>query len=127
MTRPVRLRLSRAAGFDLQAHSDAVNGLPAIAVARPGRFKNPFIVGRDGDRARCVDLHRQLIAGHLCLTARADIAEQEKVLAAFRAGWCDLVGHNLACWCRIPEDGADDICHASTLLKAIALLENHHD
>lgn len=35
MTAPVRLQLSRKKGFDLQAHSSAVNGLPAVNVARP--------------------------------------------------------------------------------------------
>ena len=35
MSRPVRLRLSRAKGFNLQEHSQAVNGLPAVNCARP--------------------------------------------------------------------------------------------
>jgi hypothetical protein len=39
---PVRLRLSRAKGFDLQATSRALNGLPAKSVARPGPWGNPF-------------------------------------------------------------------------------------
>ncbi len=34
MIRPVRLRLSRAKGFNLQAHSLATNGLEAVNVAR---------------------------------------------------------------------------------------------
>jgi len=42
MTSPVRLQLSRRKGFDLQAWSREVNGLPAVNVARPGRFGNPF-------------------------------------------------------------------------------------
>jgi hypothetical protein len=42
MTRPVRLRLSRARGFNLQAHSRAVNGLPAVNCARPWKWGNPF-------------------------------------------------------------------------------------
>ena len=40
--RPVRLQLSRKKGFDLQALSLATNGLPAVNVARPGRWGNPF-------------------------------------------------------------------------------------
>ena len=32
MISPVRLRLSRAKGFDLQAHSRALNGLPITAI-----------------------------------------------------------------------------------------------
>ena len=42
MTAPIRLRLSRARSFDLQAASRAINGLPAVNVARPGRWGNPF-------------------------------------------------------------------------------------
>lgn len=44
MTAPVRLRLSRKPGFDLQALSIATNGLPAVSVTRgPGRkWGNPF-------------------------------------------------------------------------------------
>jgi hypothetical protein len=40
--RPVRLRLSRAKGFNLQEHSRAVNGLSAIKVDRSTRWGNPF-------------------------------------------------------------------------------------
>jgi hypothetical protein len=40
--KPVRLQLSRKRGFDLQALSQATNGLPAVNVARPSRWGNPF-------------------------------------------------------------------------------------
>jgi hypothetical protein len=39
---PVRMRLSRAKGFDLQKASLALNGLPAAKVTRPGKWGNPF-------------------------------------------------------------------------------------
>lgn len=42
MTTPVRLQLSRKKGFDLQAWSRQVNGLPAVKVTRPGKWGNPF-------------------------------------------------------------------------------------
>lgn len=42
MTKPVRLQLSRRKGFDLQAVSRAANGLPAVNVARPAKWGNPF-------------------------------------------------------------------------------------
>ena len=42
MTRPVRLQLRRSRGFDLQAASRALNGLPAVVVSRPSPFGNPF-------------------------------------------------------------------------------------
>ncbi|MEN5062274.1 DUF4326 domain-containing protein [Luteimonas sp. TWI1416] len=94
MTTPVRLRLSRRRGFDLQAHSHAVNGLPATVVARPGRWGNPYRIGVDGDRAICVARY----AAHMATCADApDLAP--------------LRGRNLACWC--PLDGP---CHADVLL-----------
>ncbi|ASR44920.1 hypothetical protein BEN78_04830 [Xanthomonas citri pv. mangiferaeindicae] len=94
MTPPVRLQLSRRRGFDLQAHSHAVNGLPATVVARPGRWGNPYRIGVHGDRATCVARY----AAHMA--TRADALD----LAPLR-------GRNLACWC--PLDGP---CHADVLL-----------
>lgn len=94
MTTPVRLQLSRRRGFDLQAHSHAVNGLPATVVARPGRWGNPYRIGVDGDRATCVARY----AAHMA--TRTDALD----LAPLR-------GRNLACWC--PLDGP---CHADVLL-----------
>lgn len=44
MTNPVRLQLSRAKGFNLQALSQATNGLPAVVVKRPTRWGNPYSV-----------------------------------------------------------------------------------
>jgi hypothetical protein len=42
MIAPVRMQLSRAKGFNLQAASLALNGLAAVKVTRPGKFGNPF-------------------------------------------------------------------------------------
>ena len=42
--KPVRLRLSRAKGFNLQDHSLATNGLSAVNVARPSKWGNPFVL-----------------------------------------------------------------------------------
>jgi hypothetical protein len=36
MPKPVRLQLSRAKGFDLQAASMTLNGREAVVVSRPG-------------------------------------------------------------------------------------------
>lgn len=46
--KPVRLQLSRKKGFDLQALSLETNGLPAVSVARPSKWGNPFRVGDGG-------------------------------------------------------------------------------
>ncbi|EHK56869.1 DUF4326 domain-containing protein [Allomesorhizobium alhagi] len=112
MTKPVRLRLSRRAGFDLQAHSRQVNGLEAVNVARPGVWGNPFIVGKDGDRAYCVDLYKALLAGMIPLGK--SVRHGELLAARLRviAGIDRLRGKNLACWCAL--DGKP--CHAEVLL-----------
>ena len=118
MTRPVRLQLRRAKGFDLQVASIAANGLPAISVARPGPHGNPFLVGRDGDAEHCVYLHRYALRGLYALTCGVPVAVQRATRSSFFASWRYQRGHNLACWCR---PGAP--CHADTLLEAIEILE----
>lgn len=84
-----------------------------ISVARPGPLGNPFVVGKDGTRERCVELYRLLLGGYLCLTSGPSIAEQEAVIAAVRDRLPSLRGKNLACWCR--NDGKP--CHADVLLE----------
>jgi len=97
--KPVRLQLSRKKGFNLQAYSRAVNGLPAVNCARPSRWGNPFTVKRYG-RDEAVAKFRDYI-GHPNSPLEfefADIAE--------------LRGKNLACYC--PPDAA---CHVDVLLE----------
>lgn len=114
MTEPVRLQLSRAKGFDLQRHSFETNGLSAIVVARPSAWGNPFIVGSDGDRERCVERFRRLVVdGYVAPTHGSHIAEQHRVRDHIAAHLALLKGRNLACWCRL--DGKP--CHADVLLE----------
>jgi hypothetical protein len=102
MTKPVRLRLSRAKGFNLQAHSRQVNGLPAQVVARPSTWGNPYkVIG--GDRHGATVKFRDWL--HCC---------GPETTAAIRN---HLRGHNLACWCPLPEPGQPDHCHAAVLLE----------
>ena len=96
--KPVRLQLSRKKGFDLQALSRATNGLPAVNVARPSKWGNPFKVGMDGDAAECVRLYREICIG--------------EVNARGPRGLDKLRGHNLACWCKPGEP-----CHADVILE----------
>ncbi len=112
---PVRLRLSRARGFDLQLLSRATNGLPALSVARPGPWGNPWTVkgarfagylGTDADlRAVCVAFYRNGEAGG------------GEALSGMHARLPELRGHNLACWCPLPKPGEPDHCHAAVLLE----------
>ncbi len=120
MTKPVRLQLTRAKGFSLQALSVATNGLSARHVARPSRFGNPFTAegcraagygGTDAElAARCVEAFR----GWLTTPHWRDFwdsptsEERRKEMHAFLPR---LRGKNLACWCKPGTP-----CHADVLL-----------
>lgn len=109
--RPTRIVLSRRGGFDLQAVSMALNGLPAQSVARPGPWGNPFTIdavmtetglGKDAAQAEAVARHARWMRGEI------DADRPPPPLADIRSA---LGGRNLACWCR---EGTP--CHVDTLL-----------
>lgn len=100
---PERIRLSRAKGFRLPAN--------AINVARPGKWGNPFVVGVDGTRQECVEFYCLLAANMICLTCKAEVAQQKRTMALLRS-LDELRGKDLACWCAL--DGKP--CHADVLL-----------
>jgi hypothetical protein len=78
VSKAVRLQLSRRAGFNLQAASQAANGLPAVNVARPTKWGNPF----DFRKSDCCWIA-------LSFGCRADRpGRQEASVRAFRA-WID--------------------------------------
>ena len=110
--KPVRIVLSRRAGFDLQAVSQALNGLPAQSVARPGPWGNPFTIeavmeetGLDKDRAQAeaVSRYGRWVAGEIEGPRPPPLRETIQA---------SLAGKNLACWCR-----AGSPCHVDALLK----------
>ena len=110
--KPVRLHLSRRKGFDLKKHSLLINGLDVVNVARPSKWGNPFIVGKHGTRERCVELYKYLLSGYLCLGIN-NIEEQSAHHEYVSKHISELMGKNLACWCRF--DGKP--CHADVLLE----------
>jgi len=110
--KPQRIVLSRRAGFDLQAISQALNGLPAQSVARPGPWGNPFTIAevmaetgldKDAAQAEAVGRYGRWVKGEL--DGPKLPPPREKVRA-------ELAGRNLACWCR---EGSP--CHVDTLLR----------
>lgn len=121
MTGPVRIRLSRAKGFDLQALSLSTNGLPAVHVGRPGPWGNPFVVGKHGDAAYCVDLYKALLAGLLRVGADPDVEALKRTRQFVADNASELTAKNLACWCKPGSP-----CHADVLLK-IATPSNSKD
>lgn len=121
MTKPDRLRLSRAKGFDLQAHSRAVNGLAAVNCARPGRWGNPVI---ESDFHEINRIYAAQGRGPLKGTWRehavkcfdAWIGGEIPELGAppsFDDIQRELAGKNLACWCHL--DGQP--CHCDVLIS----------
>jgi hypothetical protein len=116
---PIRIRLSRAKGFNLQAVSRAFNGLDALKVSRPGLWGNPFVVTEKMKPGATVGGAWNYIA---VPTAEDAVACYEMMLTStsvtgqrgheLRSRLPDLRGKNLACWCR-----HDAPCHADVLLR----------
>jgi hypothetical protein len=117
MAEPVRLRLSRRRGFDLQALSLSTNGLPAVKVTRPRMWGNPFVVHPEREPGHeFAGLAGRYVA---VPTAEDAVACFEEMMAmpgetaeALRAALPELAGKNLACWC-----AAGAPCHADVLLR----------
>lgn len=105
---PVRLQLSRRKGFDLQALSQATNGLPAVKVARPTKWGNPAKVGELGciSNQGAVDAYRRwLTKGPASLLSFRNPPRITEIVEQLR-------GKNLACFCRLGLP-----CHADVLLE----------
>lgn len=122
MTTPVRLRLRRIKGFNLQAHSRATNGLDAVKVSRPGAFSNPFTVEQAAEVFDCRtesahwharDWFRQWLDAademfEPCCAYDGLKEQRDELLRRLP----ELRGKNLACFCAL-----DVACHADELLK----------
>lgn len=101
--KPQRIQLSRKAGFNLQAVSLKLNGLPAVNCARPSRWGNPFVIKFDPHTdyspqtaAEAVKMYRAHVdKGFMRIKIRNE-----------------LRGKNLACWCKLSEP-----CHCIPLLE----------
>ena len=114
-SRPQRLQVSRRRGYDLQAASRALNGLPAKLVTRPGRWGNPFAIDdmatrygldRDAAQAKAVALAAEWLRSTLDPALSPGPAPTRAEIRA------ELAGHNLACWCRPGTP-----CHADVLIE----------
>jgi len=114
MSTPQRMQLSRQAGFDLQAASRGLNGLPAKPIARPGRWGNPFTIEETARRYGLDKAAAQAKAVELCgqwLTGALDPALSPGEPPSRESIRAELGGHNLACWCRPGTP-----CHADILI-----------
>lgn len=102
---PKRIQRRRSKGWKLPENT--------VCVSRPGPWGNPFIVGKHGTQAECVELYERLMGGLLCISLGHECVEaQEKAVEHAINHLPELRGKNLACWCR---EGTP--CHADVLLK----------
>lgn len=101
---PVRLQRRRDKGFRLESP----NGLPVVYVGNPSPWRNPFGIGRDGDRDECARRYAASLSP-FDGTVHGYLLESE-FIANVRA---KLGGKNLACWCPLSYRG----CHAEHLLR----------
>ena len=115
MPRPVRMQVSRKAGFSLQETSYAINGLPAKLETRPGPWGNPFSIDevaaiykldRPAAQAKAVAMAADWLRGTL------DPARSPGDPPTRDAIRHELAGHNLACWCKPGTP-----CHADALIE----------
>lgn len=118
---PQRIQLSRARGWRMPANS--------VKVDRSTPFGNPFALSKGsmsgggerregyfvGDTIKLFDTREE--------AQRVSVAAfeawmhqwpQHQLLAAARHA---LRGKNLACWCKLPNSGEPDLCHAAVLLR----------
>lgn len=110
----VSIQRKRVKGYDMQAESRKVNGLPAKAVSRGTRWGNPFIIGKVSP------LTQGLITNENCLPAFEAYCYQKMQL---NEDWLEpLRGFNLACWCKVGFS-----CHRDVLLKLLQETEKAHD
>jgi len=112
---PQRMQLSRRAGFNLQAESRALNGLPAKRITRPGPWGNPFTIADVAVQYGLDDAAAQAKAVALCeqwLTGKLDPALSPGEPPSRATIQAELAGHNLACWCRPGTP-----CHADVLIR----------
>jgi hypothetical protein len=110
---PRRVQLSRAPGWRMPENT--------VKVDRTTRWGNPFVVGRDGTQAECVEAFGWLAGEEASLDAMARVLvppgglrATETMLAELKADPAPLRGKNLACWC-----GLDKPCHADVLLRLV--------
>lgn len=79
-----------------------------VKVSRPGKWGNPFPVGKEGPLGR-VAIDNEGAVGFFADMMRDD---ELRAIAGYPRDLTELRGKNLACWCRL-----DQACHADILLK----------
>jgi hypothetical protein len=94
-----------------QKLSDPLPGVTRVYVGRPSPLGNPYVIGRDGDRAAVVAKYRRWLRANLD-TREVRLALHD-LLASARKGPLELV-----CWC------APEACHADVIASCLRWLDD---
>lgn len=119
--KPKRIQRKRVRGYNMQEHSQAVNGLPAVSITRPGKWGNPFAIEPLGYKG--LYMIKNINTG--CYVMANAFSKQDAVktavekyreyihLSAFDPADKEVLrGQNLACFCKEGEP-----CHGDVLLE----------
>jgi len=96
----------------------------AIYVGRPTRWGNPYVVHQHSDTCpdgftTCplwpVDTHQEAVR-RFRYDLLYPVTHHPEYPDLDTIRW-ELRGHDLACWCPLPEPGQPDHCHAAVLLS----------
>lgn len=126
---PRRIQLSRACGWRLADQSDN-----AVIVDRRTVFGNPYAVRRLPRRAgwevRYIGTGGWAVAEEVIGVYQTEAEALDVAIAMYRkyvqvGGLADRIrrdlgGRDLACWCRRPQLGEPDRCHAGAVLLPVA-------
>jgi hypothetical protein len=107
---PQRIQRKRTKGYKMPPNT--------VSVTRPGRYGNPFVVGRDGTAEECTAKFRAAW-NHTIACAKRDRTPYMPFGKPIFLG--PLIGKNLACFCR--EDAP--FCHADVLLEIASSVPHH--
>jgi hypothetical protein len=100
--KPKRIQRKRTRGWTTSPNT--------VYVGRPTIFGNPFVIDDEHDAAWTVRMFRSWLSG-----APNTGGGLRRISLLSRLS--ELRGKDLACWCREPEPGKPDMCHAAILLE----------
>ncbi|UOR07196.1 DUF4326 domain-containing protein [Hymenobacter aerilatus] len=118
MNKPIRIQRKRTKGFNLQAQSP--DGRPVVSVCRPGKWGNPFKIGKWASMGGKTGACWYLVGDKAADTGEWWLVNSPHTAVDIYGWWlelskpdlADLRGKHLACFCAL-----DAPCHADVLLE----------
>lgn len=101
---PERIQRKRTKGWKMPPNT--------VYVGRGSRWGNPYIIGKDGDRAECIRKYRAWLLPYKHSPPDNTLDKLYISIANAEDIQYNLKGKDLACWCKEGE-----LCHADSLLK----------